>query len=216
VGFVSHAFGLGLLGGWGFGGFIGAMTFLLAIAPKMLDANSGWWQLLPVTAVLGAILLGYVGYRVKARDGADRDDAVIAAILFGLVGALIGAPPFAFFALFAFLVGPGIGTFPGITLWLIYGLALVLFTGRRYSPTMDVAAFRRDARRLAALTSWLATVPLGLLAYLLLGNPANSGDIPIALALLTGLATLTAPFAWWHSKFLIDWWLADIEKSGAA
>jgi hypothetical protein len=32
----------------------------------------------------------------------------------------------------------------------------------------------------------------------------------------TGLATLTAPFAIWHSTFLNDRWLADIEKSRTA
>jgi hypothetical protein len=32
----------------------------------------------------------------------------------------------------------------------------------------------------------------------------------------TRLATITAPFARWHSTFLIDWGLSDIADSAAA
>jgi hypothetical protein len=215
VKYIAEVFSLGLIGGWGFGGFLGVTVLLLFAAPIGFGEGTGLSRLMLVTGSFGAIVLGYVGFRESRNDRVMREDIIILTLLFALAGAIIGAPILFPLAIYALVVGIVAGTIPGVALWSVYGVALVLFTVRRYSPAMDVAAFRRDARHLALLTTWLSIVLLGPIVYLLFGDPTSSRDVLIALAILTILATLTAPFAWWHSKFLIDWWLRDIETSGA-
>jgi hypothetical protein len=61
----------------------------------------------------------------------------------------------------------------------------------------------------------LSLGPLAIVLLLLFGKLTPGTDVLTAFALLGGLAILTAQFAWWHSTFLIDWWLNDIAESGA-